>query len=103
MGRRSELRPGGAAAGGEIQALGVEADRPPDRARGLMAREPRQCGWPERVCFREEPTFGPGQRRFALPRDENLGRRERGSAAKPAVEMHVLDPERKTAKSAKPA
>ena len=66
--RRRELSAGGATPSGEVEALGVEPDRPP--APGLQASrggvapgEPRQRLLPERVHLRDEPLFGLGQRR----------------------------------------
>ena len=90
---RGELGAGGAAAGGEVEALGVESDRPPGRTRRLVPREPRERRLAQRVHLGDEPLFGLGQRRFALARGEDFRRLERGGAAEAAVEMHVVDPE----------
>ncbi len=82
MRRRSELGAGGATAGGEVEALGVEPDRPPaprtgSPGGGLVPREPREPGSAKRVHLREELVFGLDQRRFALARGEDLDRCER--------------------------
>src|SRR6185437_16337838 len=90
---RSELGAAGAASGREVEAFGVEADRPPARADGFVAGEPHEAARAERVRFLKEPLFGFGERRLAPGRSEDVGRRERGGAAEAAVEMHVLDPE----------
>ena len=95
MRRPLELRAGGAPAGGEVEPLGVEPDRPPHRARRSMSGEPRELSLAERVGRGEEPLFGLPQRRFALARGEHVRRRKRGRAAEPAVEMHVVDSKRK--------
>ena len=69
MRRRRELGAGGAAPCGEVEALGVEPDRPPGSGTGpgsLVPREPRELSLAKRVRLRDEPLFGLGQRRFAL-------------------------------------
>ena len=41
---RRELGAGGAAPCGEVEALGVETDRAPGRAQGVVPSEPRELG-----------------------------------------------------------
>ena len=72
-----ELGAGGAAACGEVEALGVEPDGPPRRARGCLPSEARELGRAKRIGLGEEPLLGLGQRGFALARDEDLGHGER--------------------------
>ena len=82
MRRHGELGAAGAAAGGEVEALGVEPDRPPapgtwSPGGGFMSREPRERPLAQGVRLLEEPFLGLGQRRFALAGAENLRRGER--------------------------
>ena len=98
MRRRGELGAGGAAACGEVEALGVEPDRPPapgtrSPGGGFVSREAREQGRAKGVRLGEEPLLGLGQRGFAVARDEDLGHGKRGGPAEAAVEMHVVDPE----------
>src|SRR6202167_668882 len=98
MRRRSELGAGGATAGGEVEALGVEPDRPPapgtgSPGGGLVPRQPREPRSRKRVHLREELVFGLDERRSALARGGALARCEGSAAPDAAVEMHVVDPE----------
>ena len=101
---RSELGAGGAAPCRKVEALGVEPDRPPapgTRSPGgsLVPRESSELGKAKRIRLREEPLFRLDQRRFALAGREDFSDRERGGAAKAAVEMHVLDAELEEARN----
>ena len=106
MRRRRKLGAGGAAPCGEVKALGVEPDRTPGSGTwgpggSLVPREPRELSKAKRIRLREEPLFRLDQRRFALAGREDLSDRERGGAAKAAVEMHVLDAESEEAEIGK--
>src|SRR5271169_2108879 len=93
---RAELGPPGAAAGGEVEALAVEADRAPapgtwSPGGAFVSGEPRDCGVAERVDRGDEPLLGLRQRVLAGARGKHVGGCERAGAAEPAVEMNALD------------
>ena len=91
--RRAELDASGAAAGGEVKALAIEADRAPSRPRRFKSREPRDRGAAHGVDLGDEPLFGFRKRLFADARGEDVRRRQRAGAAEAAIEMHALDGE----------
>jgi len=90
IGGDTELDPCGAAAGGEVEALAVEADRTPapglqDPGGDFVPREPCDYGLVEGVDLGEEPLLGFRQRCLAGARSEDVGGCERAGAAEPAI------------------
>ena len=106
MRRRRELGACGAAPCRKVEALGIEPDRTPSSGTwgpggSLVPPEPRELSKAKRIRLREEPLFRLDQRRFALAGREDFSDRERGGAAKAAVEMDVLDAESEEAEIGK--
>src|SRR5271165_995534 len=101
MRRRAELDASGPAAGSQVEALAIEADRAPGRPRRFKSRKPRERGVAHGVDLGDEPRFGFRQRLFADARGEDVRRRQRAGAAKPAVEMRALDGEAEIAEIGK--
>ena len=94
MRRRRELGAGGATASGEVEAVGVEPDRPPWRPQATCCPASRaSASCPSAFASAMSRSSASRQRRFTLAGAENLRRRQGGGAAKAAIEMHVLDPE----------
>src|SRR5271163_383924 len=107
IGRGAELGPPGAAAGGEVEALAVEADRAPapgtwSPGGAFVSGEPRDCGVAERVDRGDEPLLGLRQRVLAGARGKHVSGLERAGAAEPAIEMHALDSQPEHAEIGKP-
>ena len=104
MRRRGELSAGGAAPGGEVEALGVEPDRPPDRAQGFVSGEPRKRGLAERVHLRDEPLLRLRVSAASPSREARTSAGSSGAARpKPPLKCTASIRSRQRAKSAKPA
>ena len=90
--RRDELEAGRLAASGEVQALGVKPDRPPDLpAGGLASGKSGDRLVAEPVDPVDQTRLRIGQRRLGVARDQNVGRRQRVGATEAAVEVNGLD------------
>ena len=103
IGRGAELDPRGAAAGGEVEPLGVEADRPPGGPRGFVPGEPRDRSAAERVDLGEEPRLRLDQRRLALAEARTSVGASASARPKPPLKCTPSIRRRKMAKSANPA